>query len=131
MNEGLHYQPTPEKKRVAPVQGELLRLDGSRPFEITRETLAKGGETFYLGSEARITIQYDKKSPSGLTIYSPFASEKYTDIKSGLNWVGKSQSCDVIIDSEEVSDFHLSIRFEPDVIYVDDNESEHGTRVEL
>lgn len=131
MNEGLHYQPSPEKKKIAPIQGELMRLDGSRPYEITRETLARGGETFYLGSEARISIQYDKKSQSGLTVYSPYASEKYTDIKPGLNWVGKSPDCDVIINAEEVSDFHLSIRLEPDVMYVDDNESENGTRVEL
>lgn len=131
MPEGL--SPNPEQsinhsEKVAPPQGELRRIE---TYEINRETFGDEGETFYLGPEARITIQKSEDSPTGLEIYSPFAENHHTPLKPGLNYIGRSPDCDVVINIPTVSRYHLEAVLDVDKIYVTDNDSTNGTRVEL
>lgn len=131
MLEGISQNPdgnVNKSERVAPPQGELRRIE---TFEISRETFSDEGETFYLGPEARITIQKSDDSPTGLEIYSPFAENRHTPLKPGLNYIGRSQDCDVVINVPTVSRYHLEAVLDVDKIYVTDNDSKNGTRVEL
>lgn len=131
MPEGIGYNPESKPatgEKLAPASGELRRIE---TFEITRETLTPDGETFYLGPEARITIQMSKDSPTGLEVYSPFAENRNTPLRPGLNYIGRAENCDVVIDVPTVSRYHLEINLQEETMYVTDNDSTNGTRVEL
>lgn len=129
MSEGIKHNPNQHSgaERVAPPSGELRRIE---TYKITRETLDPEGETFYLGPEARITIQRSEESPTGLEIYSPFAANRNTPLKPGLNYIGRAENCDVVINVPTVSRYHLEVNLQEETMYVTDNDSINGTRIE-
>jgi hypothetical protein len=130
MGEKEAYKPeiSSRSEKLAPSTGELRRIE---TFEIERENFGDDGETFYLGPEARITIQRSQDSPTGLEVYSPFAEEKNTPLKPGLNTVGRRETSDVVINVATVSRDHLSITVDLERVYVTDIDTTNGTRVEL
>lgn len=113
---------------VAPATGELKKITD---YEITPEILSNKGETFYLGSKARITIVRDKESPTGLSVYSPFTESRYTNLSFGLNTVGRDPKSDIIINDMTVSRNHLGITVGEKQINVSDLSSTNGTMIEL